>query len=135
MISVFSLVRRRSLVVRSDGVIAHPVRVGAMSGIDAKVRPVILVQSSCRRAKGSGLWSKAVGSTGMRSRRSSRFFPLVELVVAEAGETPPGIDVGALPVALATRKSAPEFFRVFAMSAKLADFAAEEAGVPPGGWL
>jgi hypothetical protein len=43
--------------VRSAGVIAHPVLVGVISGIEAKVRPVILAQSSCRRAKGEGLWS------------------------------------------------------------------------------
>ena len=126
-ISEFSGVVSMSLVLRSDGVIAHPVRVGVISGIDARVMPVILVQSSCRRAKGSGRLSRAECSTGIRSRRSSCF--LVGLPVpVEARETPPEIDVALRPEeeglgALAERKSAPEFFRVFAMSAKLTDLA------------
>ena len=84
--------------------------------------------------------SRALGSTGIRSRRSSRFFPFVPQELVEARETPPEFEVGALldeealPV-VAPLKSAPEFFRVFAMSAKLTDFAAEEEGVPPEGWL
>jgi hypothetical protein len=122
----------RSLVLRSDGVIAHPVRVGVISGIDARVMPVILAQSSCRRAKGSGRLSRAECSTGIRSRRSSRFWVGL-LVLVEARETPPELDVALRPEeeelgALAERKSAPEFFRVFAMSAKLTDFAVGEGG-------
>ena len=122
----------RSLVLRSDGVIAHPVRVGVISGIDARVMPVILAQSSCRRAKGSGRLSRAECSTGIRSRRSSRF--LIGLpVLVEARGMPPEIDMAPLPEeeelgALAECKSAPEFFRVFAISAKLTDFAADEGG-------
>ena len=117
--------------MRLDGVIAHPVRVAVIVGIRARVSPGIRVQSSCRRAKGSGLWSKALGSTGMRSRRSSRF--RVEPFSDEVSETPPEFEVGTLLEeeelgALAVWKSAPEFFRVFAISAKLTDFAAAEEG-------
>ena len=131
-ISEFSRVVSRSLVLRLDGVIAHLVQVGMISGIDARVMPVILAQSSCWRAKGSGRFSRAECSTGTRSRRSSRF--LVELPVSvEVRETPPEIEVTPRPEeeglgALAERKSAPEFFRVCAMSAKLTDFAADEGG-------
>jgi hypothetical protein len=45
--------------VRSNGVIAYPVRVGAISRINARVRPVILAHSAYYRAKGSGLLSRA----------------------------------------------------------------------------
>ena len=110
-----------------------------ISGIDARVMPAILAQSSCRRVKGSGRLSRADCSTGIRSRRSSRFLvgllvPIELPVSVEARETPPEIDVAPRPEeeelgALAERKSAPEFFRVFAMSAKLTDFAADEEGV------
>jgi hypothetical protein len=122
----------RSLVLRLDKVIAHLVQVGVISGIDARVMLVILAHSSCQRANGSSRLSKAECSTSIRSRRSSRF--LVGLPVpVEARETPPELDVvlrpeeGVLGV-LAERKSTPEFFRVFAMSAKLTDFVAEEGG-------
>ena len=77
--------------------------------------------------------SRALGSTGIRSRRSSRVFLFVLMESVEARETPPEFEVGALldeevlPV-LAPLKAAPEFLRVFAMSAKLTDFAAEEEG-------
>ena len=59
---------------------------------------------------------------------------LVELLVlVEARETLPEIDVVSCPEeeelgALEERKSAPGFFRVFAMSAKLTDFAADKEG-------
>ena len=115
--------------MRFDGVIAHPVQVGVIDGIRARVSPGIRAQSSCRRVKGSGLWSKALGLTGMRSRRSSRF--RVEPFSDEVSETPPEFKVGALPEeevlgTLVVWKSAPEFFRVLAMPMKLTDF---EAGV------
>ena len=103
--SVFSCEVRRSLIVRSAGVITHPVRVGAICGIAARERPVVL-QSSWHRAKGSGLLSSAPFSTVMRRCRSSCFFPF--LVVAE-------IVVG--PGTLVPWRSAPEFLRVLAMSA------------------
>src|SRR5436190_20893295 len=106
---------------------AHPVQVGMIRGIFASVRPVILAHSSCRRAKGSGHWSRAECSIGIRSRWSSRLFsPLLEEL--EVRDTPPPeINVEAFPDeaelgVLVPRKSAPEFFRVFAMSAKLTDF-------------
>ena len=113
--------------MRFDGVIAHPVRVGMIDGIRARVSPGIRAQSSCRRAKGSGLWSKALGSTGMRSHRSSHF--RVEPFSDEVSETPPEFEVGPLLEeevlgALAVWKSTPEFFRVLAMPAKLTDFKA-----------
>lgn len=119
---------KRSLVLRSDGVIAYPVRVGVIRGIDARVRSVILVYSSCQRVKGSGLLSRAVSSIGMRRRRSSRsgFIVPIEpldllepLDPEEARETllvDPWPDEEGLYV-LAGRKSAPEFFKVFTMSA------------------
>ena len=112
--------------MRFDGVIAHPVWVGVIVGIRARVSPGIRAQSSCRRAKGSGLWSKALGSTGTSSRRSSH---LVEPFSDEASEMLPELEVGPLPDeevlgALVVWKSAPEFFRVLAMPAKLTDFRA-----------
>ena len=110
-----------------------------ISGIDARVMPAILAQSSCRRVKGSSRLSRADYSTSIRSRWSSRFLVgllvLIELLVlVEARETPLEIDVAPCLEeeelgALAERKSAPEFFRVFAMSAKLTDFVADEEGV------
>jgi hypothetical protein len=54
--------------------IAHPVFVGVTSGTEARVMPSILAASSCRSAKGSGLSSRAAGSTGTRRRLSSFFF-------------------------------------------------------------
>jgi hypothetical protein len=53
------------------------------------------------------------------------------LVLVEARETPLEINVAPLLEeeelgALAERKSAPEFFRVFAMSTKLTDFTADK---------
>jgi hypothetical protein len=114
-------------------VIAYLVRVGVISGIDARVMPVILAQSSYRRAKGSSRLSRAECSTSIRSRQSSCF--LIGLpVLVEARETPLEIDVALLLEeeelgALAEQKSAPEFFRVFTMSVKLTDFAADEGGV------
>src|SRR5271169_4538778 len=131
-VSEFSGVVSRSLVLRSDGVIAHPVRVGVISGIDARVMPAILAQSSCRRAKGSGRLSRAECSTGIRSRRSSRFLVGL-LVLVGARETPPDPEE-EVSDALAERKSAPEFFRVFAISAKLTDFAVD-GGVAIECWL
>ena len=115
--------------MRSDGVIAQPVWVGIIDGIRARVSPGIWVQSSCQRAKGSGLWNKTLGLTGMRSHQSSHF--RVEPFSDEVSEMPPEFKVGALLEeevlgALAVWKSAPEFFRVLAMPAKLTDF---EAGV------
>jgi hypothetical protein len=50
-ISEFSYIIRRSLVLRSDGVIAYLVRVGIIRGIIARVRPVIWVYSVYYRAK------------------------------------------------------------------------------------
>ncbi len=105
---------------------------GMISGIDTRVMPVILAQSSCRRAKGSGQLSRAECSTGMRSRQSSHF--LVGLPVSvEAREMPSELDVEPRPEeeglgALAERKSAPEFFRVCTISVKLTDFTADEGG-------
>ena len=83
-----------SRVVRSDEVIAHPVRVGVISGIEARVRPVILAHSSCRRAKGSGLLRRACFSIGMRSLLSSRFSGSLRLLLTEADEpvAPPPIE-------------------------------------------
>ncbi len=131
-ISEFSRVVSRFLVLRLDRVIAYLVRVGVISRIDARVMLVILAQSSCRRAKGSSWLSRAECSTSIRSRRSSRFL-VVLLVLVEARETLPEIDVAPRleeegPGALAERKTAPEFFRVFAMSTKLTNFAVDEEG-------
>ena len=114
---------------RLDRVIAYLVRVSVIVGIRARVSPGIRAQSSCRRAKGSGLWSRALGSTGMRSRRSSRF--RAGSFSNEVSGTPPEFEVGPLLEeellgALAVWKSAPEFFRALAMPAKLTVF---EAGV------
>jgi hypothetical protein len=75
-----------SRVVRSDEVIAHPVRVGVISGIEARVRPVILAHSSCRRAKGSGLLRRACFLIEMRSLLSSRFNKSLRLLLTEANE-------------------------------------------------
>jgi hypothetical protein len=110
-----------------------------ISGIDARVMPVILVQSSYRRVKGSSWLSRAECSTSIRSRWSSRFLvgllvPIELPVLVEARETPLEIDVAPHLEeeelgALAERKSAPEFFRVFTMSTKLTDFAVDEEGV------
>jgi len=128
-------------------VMAHPVFVGVISGTDARVMPLILAASSCRSAKGSGLLSRAIGSTGIRRRRSSflgiplsLMLPLAEFEREEAREALPEIGGGLLPreeviADLGIRKSAPEFFRVFAMSAKLTDFAEAEVGVPDDSWL
>src|SRR4051794_7785986 len=104
IILVFSWELRRSQVERSDGVMAHPVFVGVISGTDARVMPLILVASSCRSANGSGLLSRAVGLTGIRRRRSSFLviplplvLPLAEFEREEAREAPPEIDEGLLP--------------------------------------
>jgi hypothetical protein len=76
---------------------AHPVFVGVTSGTDARVIPLILAASSCRSAKGSGLLSRAAGSTGTRRGRSSFFgFPLVEFEREEE------LGVGLLPEEEAT---------------------------------
>jgi hypothetical protein len=82
--------------------------------------------------------SRAEYSTGIRSCRSSCFLVellvLVELpVLVEAREILPEIDIVPCPEeeelgALSEQKSAPEFFRVFAISAKLTDFAADKGG-------
>jgi hypothetical protein len=127
--------------VRSDRVMAYPVRVGAIREIDTRIRPLILVYSSCERAKGAGLLSSILYSTVTRRHLSSRYyycfgFPKEETDILP---DPPEFDeVGLLlekaePGALfVPRKSAHEFFRVFAMSAKETDFeGAEEEGV----WL
>jgi len=119
---------------------AHPVRVGAIRGIDASVRPLILAQSSCRRAKGAGLLSSALCSTVTRRRLSSRCccfgFPEEEI------DTPPDppefdevgllLEKAELGVFVAPRKSALEFFRVFATSAQETDF---EGAEEEGAWL
>ena len=60
--------------------------------------------------------------------------PIELLVLVEARETPLEIDVAPHLEeeelsALVERKSTPEFFRVFAMSAKLTDFGVDEEGV------
>jgi hypothetical protein len=60
--------------------------------------------------------------------------PIKLLVLVEARETPLEIDVAPCLEeeelgALTERKSAPEFFRVFAMSTKLTNFAADKEGV------
>jgi hypothetical protein len=80
--------------VRSDGVIAYPVCVGVISGIEARVRPVILAHSSCRRAKGSGLLRRACFLIGMRSLLSLRFGGSLRLLLTEANEpvAPPPIE-------------------------------------------
>jgi hypothetical protein len=101
IISAFAC--RRSLVERSAGVIAQPVLVGVTRGTEARDIPGILVASSCRRAKGSGLLSRAVGSIVIRRRRSSFLaIALLTLLLVELGEvggseTPPDIVVGRLP--------------------------------------
>ena len=114
---------------RLDRVIAYLVRVGVIVGIRARVSLGIQAQSSCQRAKGSGLWSRALGSTGIRSRRFSRF--RAGSFSNKVSETPPEFEVGPLPEeellgALAVWKSTLEFFRALAMLAKLTSF---EAGV------
>jgi hypothetical protein len=86
IISVFSYVVRMSRVVRSDKVIAHLVRISVISGIEARVRPVILAYSSCRRVKGSGLLRRACFSIRMRSLLSSRFNGSLRLLLTEADE-------------------------------------------------
>ena len=88
----------RSLVLRSDRVIAHLVRVGVISRIDARVMLAILALSSCRRVKGSSRLSRAECFTGIRSHRSSCFIVgllvlIGLLVLVEARETPLDIDV------------------------------------------
>ena len=103
---------RRSLVVRSAGLIAHPVRVGVIWGISAKERPVAL-QSSWRRAKGSGLLSSAPLFIVTKRRRSSCFFPPfidVEIRVR------PFFSKGGGRGALVLQRSALEFLKVLAMS-------------------
>ena len=60
--------------------------------------------------------------------------PIELLVLVEVRETPPEIDVAPCLEeeelgALAEWKSTPEFFRVFAMSTKLTNFAVDEEGV------
>jgi hypothetical protein len=128
----------RSLVLRSDKVIAYLVRVGIISGIDTRVMPAILAQSSYRRVKGSSRLSRVECSTSIRSRRSSYFLVgllvLVELLdLVEARETllelniAPYLEEEELRT-LVERKSTPKFFRVFAMSTKLTDFVANEEG-------
>src|SRR5271168_2244010 len=72
-------------------------------------------------------------SRGSSSRSS------VEEEAEEAWEAPPEFVVGLLPeedarVDLGSRKSAPEFCRGFAMSAKLTDFAVVDVRVPDR-WL
>ena len=93
IISVFSYVVRMSRVVRSDKVIAHLVRISVINRIEARVRPVILTYSSCRRAKGSGLLKRACFLIGMRSLLSSRFNKSLRLLLTEANEpvAPPPI--------------------------------------------
>ena len=83
--------------MRSDGVIAHPVRIGVISGIEARVRPVILAHSSCRRAKGSGLLKRACFLIGMRSLLSSRFSGSLRLLLTEADEPVAPLPIEAPP--------------------------------------
>jgi len=80
--------------VRSDKVIAHLVRISVINRIEARVRPVILTYSSCRRAKGSSLLRRAYFSIGMRSLLSSRFSGSLRLLLTEADEpvAPPPIE-------------------------------------------
>src|SRR5258706_4526255 len=138
MVSAFAC--RRSLVERSAGVIAQPVLVGVTRGTEAREIPGILVASSCRKAKGSGLLSRAMGLIVIGRRRSSFLaprlpaLPLVEPGDVEERETPPEIVVGRLPEGVLLRgcllwKSAPEFLRVLAKPAKETDFVEDD------GWL
>jgi hypothetical protein len=122
----FSYIIRRSLVLRSNRVIAHLVHIGVIRGINTRVRLVILAQSSYQRAKGSSQLSRAEYSTRIRSCQSS--YLLVGLVLVNTSETPlvetrPEEEV---PAVLVGRKLAPEFFRVFAISTKVMDLRAEE---------
>jgi hypothetical protein len=50
------------------------VRVKAIRGIDASIRLLILAQSSYLKAKGANLLSKALYSTIIRRRLSSRYY-------------------------------------------------------------
>ena len=130
-ISEFSYKVRRSRVLRLDRVITYLVRVSVIRGIMARVRPAILAQSSCRKVKGLGLLRRAVFSIRIRRRRSSFSLaePLDPLDPLDVSETPPELmdprpeEEG--PGALIERKSAPEFFRVFTMSAKVTDLGPE----------
>ena len=83
MVSAFAC--RRSVVERSAGVIAQPVLVGVTRGTEAREIPGILVASSCRKAKGSGLLSRAVGSIVIRRRRSSFLAPSAAIGRAGGG--------------------------------------------------
>jgi len=122
-------------------VIAHLVYVNVIRGIDARVRPVILAQSSYYIAKGLGQLRRTVFSIRIRRRRS--FFGLVgPLDPVDVSKTPPEFKMGLRPKeevlgALAERKSAPKFFRVFAMSMKVTDLALEpDKGIDTElGWL
>ena len=82
---------------------AQPVLVGVTRRTEARDIPEISVASSCRKAKGSGLLSMAVGSIVIRRRRSSFLaMVLLTLLLVELGEvggskTPPDIVVGRPP--------------------------------------
>jgi hypothetical protein len=123
-------------VVRSNRVIAYLVRVRAIRGIDASIRLLILAQSSCLRAKGASLLSKALCLTAIRRRLSSRYccgFPeegidmLLDLL--EFNKVQLLLKKAKLGVFDALRRSALKFFRVFAMFAKETAFeGAKEEG-------
>ena len=134
---MFSSVERRSRTVRSDGVIAHPVRVGITSGTDARVIPDTFETRACRSINGCSLLCRVHGSQVTSRRRSTLWAPLGPLKDSEDAEerteTPPEVEVGALPgglSCLAGRMLAPEFFRVFARSAKVTDLEEEESELP-----
>jgi hypothetical protein len=142
-ISAFSYKVRRSYVLRLDGVIAHLVYISVIRGIVARVRLAILAQSSYYKAKGLGLLRRAIFSIRIRRRRSSFGLtePLDPLDPLNVSETPLEL-VDPWPKeeglgALVERKSAPEFFRVFAMFIKVIDLGLEpDKGVDAElGWL
>lgn len=123
-------------MVRLAGVRAQPVRVREIVGIEARVMPVNFVLSSWRSAKGSGLCSRAPGSTVIRSLLSCfgrvlwLWLVLVALEIAVAALLP---EMDELWVWIPWKKP-PEFFGVLATSAQLTDFGPED-GVASDGWL
>jgi hypothetical protein len=86
--------------VRSNRVIAHLVRVSVISGIKARVRPVILAHSSYQRAKGFGLLRRAYFLIGMKSLLSLCFSGLLRLLLTKANKpvAPPLIEAPLNPL-------------------------------------
>jgi hypothetical protein len=72
--------------VRSNRVIAHLVYISIISGIEARVRLVILAHSSWQRAKGFSLFKRAYFLIGIRSRLSLHFNRSLRLLLIEANK-------------------------------------------------